>query len=100
LQLRIAQVAPLQTGFPFWTAHTTPHAPQLFTSFLVARSQPSLTAALQFEKPGLHVIEHDPFVHLAVPFVESQAAPQPPQFDASPDVSTSHPFDASPSQSA
>jgi len=96
----MAHVAPLQTGFPFCTAQTTPHAPQLFTSFRVARSQPSLTAALQFAKPVLHVIEHDPFVHLAVPLVESQAAPQPPQFDTSPDVSTSHPFESSPSQSA
>jgi hypothetical protein len=94
LQLWIAHVVLLQTGLPFWTAHTAPHAPQLFTSFRVTRSQPSLTAALQFPKPALHVMLHEPFRHFATPFVASHASPHPPQFEMLLDVSTSHPVDA------
>ena len=96
----MVHVMPEQAGVPFWTAHTTPQAPQLATSFFVAFSHPLLTSASQFPKPALQVIAHVPFRHLAAPFVESHAFVQPPQFAVSFDVSVSQPFEALPSQSA
>jgi hypothetical protein len=100
VQLWIAHVVTLHTGLPFCTAQTAPQAPQLLTSLRVTRSQPSLTAALQFAKPVLHVMEHEPFRHFGVPFVASHASPQPPQLATEFEVSVSQPFDATPSQSA
>jgi len=90
----------LHTGLPFCTAQTAPQAPQLRTSFRVTRSQPSLTAALQFANPGLQVMLHEPFKHFATPFVASHASRHPPQFEMLLNVSTSHPFEGAPSQSA
>jgi hypothetical protein len=100
VQVATPHVVPTQEGVPFCTAHTAPQAPQFATSFLVAFSQPSLTAALQFANPVLHVIEHAPLPHFAVPLVVSQASPHPPQFFRSLEVSVSQPFDTTPSQSA
>jgi hypothetical protein len=94
----MTHVVPLHAALPFWAAQTAPHAPQLLTSFRVERSHPSLTSALQFAKPALHVIAQEPFEHLGVPFVASHAAPpltafeHAPQLFTSPEVSTSQPL--------
>ena len=99
VQERIPQVVPTHVGAPFCTAHTAPHAPQLLTSSWVARSHPSLTAALQFANPGLHVIVQVPFRHFGTPLVLSHALPHPPQLARSLEVSTSQPSEAVPLQS-
>jgi hypothetical protein len=94
------QVVPVHAGVPFCTVHALPHAPQFCTLFVVAVSQPLATLASQLPNPAAQRMLHTPDAQDATPFVVSQARPQPPQFFALASTFVSHPFDATPSQSA
>jgi hypothetical protein len=93
-------VVPRHAGVPFCTVHALPHAPQFCTLFVVAVSQPLATLASQFPNPAAHAMLHAPDVQNATPFVVLHASPHPPQFFALASMFVSHPFDATPSQSA
>ena len=57
-----------------------PQAPQFWTLFVVAVSQPFLGFASQLPKPAAQTIEHDPLVHDAAPWLVLHAFPHVPQF--------------------
>jgi hypothetical protein len=97
---RIAQVVPTHVGVPFWTAQTFPQPPQLETLLVVAVSQPSLGLPLQSPYPAAQVPPHIPLVHVGEMWFVLHARPQPPQLVMLEEVSVSHPFAATPSQSA
>jgi len=59
---------PVHALVPCAFVHAVPHAPQLFTSVLVAVSQPSLGLLLQSLNPDAHVGTHAPPVQVVVPF--------------------------------
>jgi hypothetical protein len=93
-------VPPWQKGVPVVDGQTWLHVPQFEASELVAVSQPSATLPLQSPKPAAHVSTQAPAWHIEVAFTVLQAMPQPPQFFMSVWRSVSHPFAATPSQSA
>jgi hypothetical protein len=96
----IAHAVPRHVGVPFCAEQTVPHPPQLLALFVVAVSHPLLTFASQLPNPAAHVMLHAPAMQNANPFVVSHPSPHPPQCFALVSVFASHPFDASPSQSA
>jgi len=82
-------------------AHAMPHMPQLATLVARSTSQPSLTLMLQSAMPALHMNEHEPPMHAAVPPGPlGQTLPHVPQFERSDPVATSQPFAAVRSQSS
>jgi hypothetical protein len=97
----IVQFPPLHPAVPFASTHCRWHAPQLFGSFPMFVSQPSLGLLLQSAKPGLQArMEQVPPVHPAVPCGMLHTWPHVPQLLGSPPVLTSQPFGTRPSQSA
>jgi hypothetical protein len=95
------QVDALHVGVPLATKHTFPHPPQLSTSVAVSTSQPSVLLALQSASVPLHAESpHVPLTQFGVPPLVEQSPEQLPQCSTLLDVSVSHPFVGSPSQSA
>lgn len=102
LQLATVQTPAEQPEAPFTTTQALPHAPQLAGSVAVAISQPSPISPLQSEKPGAQAATQALATHAAAPLAigEGHATAQLPQCALELDVSVSHPFATSPSQSA
>ena len=99
-QLEMPQLPFTQFGVPPTAEHTLLQVPQLFTSELLAISQPLLSWASQLRKPALQLIPHIPLVQVAVPFWSLQTVPQAPQCSVEEFRFVSQPFEAMPSQSA
>jgi hypothetical protein len=85
---------------PFCTEQIVPHPPQFCVLPVVVVSHPLDTLASQFPNPAAQVMLHAPEAQNANPFVALHPSPQPPQCPALVSVFASHPFDATPSQSA
>ena len=95
------QVPLEQPWVPPTTLQAWPHMPQLFGSLDVLTSQPLAGFKSQSANPVLQVgLEHTPLEHVSVPPAVLHACPHVPQFFGSLDVSTSQPFEATPSQFA
>ena len=73
------QLPPLQLAVPFWEGHGALQLPQWLVSVLRLRSQPFAALRSQLPKPLLQLIEQLPALQLAMPPVELQTVPQPPQ---------------------
>ncbi len=79
--------------------HCTPHAPQLFASMTVLRSQPLSGSASQLAQPATHVKPHTPAAHVGVLCGGVlHGAPQAPQLFTSVTALTSQPLAGLPSQ--
>jgi hypothetical protein len=97
----IEHTPPWQRPVPLATRHRASHAPQLPRLLLKSVSQPLAKSPSQSPNPTSHVRTHPPLVHTALwcePLVHARS--HVPQWLALERRSTSHPFDASPSQSA
>lgn len=91
----------LHVGVALAKLHRRPHAPQLFGSSLVCDSHPLVKVPSQLEYPDPHVKAHPPNEHTAFALgADGHARPHDPQLRASALSDASHPFEASPSQSA
>jgi len=81
--------------------HAVPHAPQCWTLFAVAASQPLAALPSQLAYPAAHApTPHAPAAHVAVPLAAVHARLHMPQWVSDVRVSTSQPLVAMPSQSA
>lgn len=93
-------VAPAHFDVPFAAKHAFPHPPQLFASVDEFTSHPFVLVPSQSARGLRHAdTPHTPSVQLGVPPVVVHACPHPPQLSTFFVVSTSHPFDCTPSQS-
>jgi hypothetical protein len=91
-------VPPVHAAVAFARLQAPPQRPQCAVLVLVLVSHPLLALLSQLPRPGLHMIPHAPFVHVAVPPVELHGRPHPPQCIGLVLVLVSH--DWLPSQSA
>ena len=90
------QLPPLQLAVPFWDGQGAPQPPQWLGSVFRFRSQPFAAERSQFPNPVLQLMPHAPLVQLAMPPVELQTVPQPPQLFTSVCRSISQPSSVEP----
>lgn len=94
------QTPPTQFAVPLTSGQILVQLPQLSTLFDVSTSQPLDASVSQSRKLPVHVMEHAPSAHVAVPWFVEHGVPQAPQFLTLVFVFVSHPFESMPSQSA
>jgi hypothetical protein len=91
---------PTQFAVPLTSGQTLVQLPQASTLFDVSTSQPFDASVSQSRKLPVHVMEHAPSAHVAVPWFVEHGVPHAPQFLVLVLVSVSQPFESMPSQSA
>jgi hypothetical protein len=101
LQVPIAQPPAAHTPVALGSEQSIPHEPQLRASTARSTSQPSVGVALQSARPVRHAASSQRLaMHAGTPPGVTQRIPQTPQCSTTLWVLTSHPVEASMSQSA
>jgi hypothetical protein len=96
----MAQLPLVQVDAALASMQTLAHAPQLLGSVSTSVSHPSMGVSLQSLNPGLQLaMPQLPAVHLGTPLALEHILEHAPQLFGSVSMSTSHPFEISPSQS-
>jgi hypothetical protein len=97
LQAAIWHVPVAQDSDPFGSSQCEAQPPQSVSVFSAA-SQPSPYPPLQLPYPPLQLMEHDPALHEAAPWMLAHMVPHEPQLDVLVWVLASQPLAAIPSQ--